>query len=218
MSIEVLIPTMNEDLVLAVLSQINKNETLPYRVTVINNSEKALNFSRAYEYPVKIVTPKKNVGVNPAWNYGLRKCKEGNHLSILNDDIEITPLFFYKIEKCFNIRSRAGVICPNVTSKSALSTVTPEVKIKGMKKREGWAFTIRNSLVKKIPHIPSSLKFFCGDDWIWNFTKRNKYFWFKDLYNPITHKVGETLRSNMEIRYLMNKEKEIYRREMSKVP
>jgi len=73
----------------------------------------------------------------------------------------------------------------------------PYIKIKPLGKREGWAFTIRTEIAKKSYPIPSKLKMFFGDDYLFGNTREQEFEIVKMVTNPIYHYGSITLASNL---------------------
>lgn len=72
-------------------------------VIVIDNSRRGISLTNK---KIKVLTPKVNLYVNPAWNLGVR-CSKNQFIGILNDDLILPKGFLSKIclfmEKSRNI-------------------------------------------------------------------------------------------------------------------
>ena len=157
--------------------------------------------------------PEKRMSCNESWNYGISKLDDDCDLvSILNDDILLNRYFFEKVVFTFKRFKYAGVVCPfTVNDRRDMQYFTKNGSIfQKMTKREGWAFTIKKSLLDQIPPIPAQLKTFCGDDWFWHYTHKKGLFWYKHIGNCIFHHVGAAVRK-LGVRKNMNAEKRIFR-------
>jgi GT2 family glycosyltransferase len=211
------IPTLKPGLIDSLLLQIDACYVKPDIVLIINNTGKPLKVPDRRRYAE--LKFNHNIGVNGAWNHALEIASAyGAHLSILNDDISIGRSFFDEILKVLEHIPKAGVICPNTDSGKGYSSTEPFVRFVPrfvpMKRKEGWAFTIRDKLVKLLPLIPKELFIFFGDDWIWRHTYLNGYNWIKDLDNKITHLVGQSLTGgqyNIKLRKKLEYERNAYR-------
>ncbi|MGD9156817.1 MAG: hypothetical protein PVG39_00285 [Desulfobacteraceae bacterium] len=211
-----IIPTMEMDRCLDLVYSINKGKIKPSRIIIINNSGSVYTKDLSL-YNTIVCNYSKNIGVNAAWNIGLKLAKEqSSHLSILNDDILIKEDFFKRINLLLSIRLLLDVpvFCPSTTHDKTLfdrSEVNNHTsRTHYMRKKEGWAFTIRDRFVKMIKPIPEELFVFCGDDWIWNETVKYGTMWVKDERNIIYHTVGATLKNNPKLRALLKHEKRIF--------
>jgi hypothetical protein len=213
--ISVVIPVMRWDLVLHLLEDIESNTKLPEKVILINNSRIPPGFPKKFAFNTEIFDVGKNIGVNAAWNYAIRNCWPGSHLSVLNDDIRICRYFFELAENTFRADENIGVVCPNTVDsiEVAKDRCFIDSDLRRMRKREGWAFTIRNTLRPQLPLIPDELFIFFGDDWIWTWTHELGFIWVKDFSNVIYHRVGGTLRQeeNRPLRAVLNNERKVYR-------
>lgn len=216
-NISVVIPVMRWDLVRKLLFDVGKNTLQPRKITLINNSKipiDLINRNKINGTDVEIIDFGRNIGVNAAWNYAMENLCPGDHLSILNDDIRVNHHFFENIVQAFNSDKKIGVVCPlTVTNiRRFQNRSVQNRKLLPMVKREGWAFTIRNSLVKLLPPIPKDLFIFCGDDWIWTWTHDFEYYWVKDTSNIIYHQIGGTLRKEeyKNLRALLHREKKAF--------
>ena len=127
-------------------------------------------------------------------------------ISILNDDIIITQNFFLVLGASMTYAKHAAVLCPHVTTSHLVLHNAFFGYLKQMAKREGWAFSIRAEIAKKMPAIPNKLKTFCGDDWIFHHCQP----WYKMTTNPIRHLVGGSMRDAGSPRPDMLKEKRIF--------
>lgn len=216
----VVIPVMRWDLVIDLLRDICSNTILPSKILVINNAIKPNNIPR-FNVPIEILDFGKNIGVNAAWNYAFTNSEKNSHVSILNDDIRIKQHFFENVISVISFSKNIGVVCPRTvhyqsefrsSSEKLYSYPDAGVIPTVMSKREGWAFTIRNSLLEQLPLIPDELFIFCGDDWIWTWAHELKFIWAKDISNVIYHQIGGSLRrkENKHLRALLKKEKREY--------
>lgn len=210
--INVVIPVIRWDLVWKLLIQISCNKVLPFKVLIIDNAVSGYNVFPDYRFKIEVVQPAKNLGVNASWNYGLEVFKGKGHLCIMNDDVEIHPTFFEKVIESFNLKKDIGAVCPLTTNKREEFRETFEkINLVRMKRREGWAFTLKEDMVNKMPPIPYRLKTFFGDDWFWRHTYWSGRKWYKDNSNLIFHAVGSSMKTLSSLRYQLNREKKIFK-------
>lgn len=196
MTFNVIIPVVNADLCDDVIKSIEDNTVLPVRLIIIDNTD-ALDY-RPVSSKFQIDYYYSEMGwVNESWNLGISKVDvRCDYVSILNDDIYLNRFFFQRVLETFEKYKNCGVACPmTVLNKEDLKGKgVGRQDIKHMKKREGWAFTIRKDLLDHIAPIPAHrIKTFHGDDWFWYWTKSRGNFWFKDHGNLIWHKVGASV-------------------------
>ena len=200
-NISVIIPFYNQvQLTYNLLLNIIENTYLPTQIIVIDNgsTEKVKLITRFTGLNINYVRNDTNTGVNAAWNLGIKLVdKECKLVSILNNDITISGFFFEKINYTFNLDPLIGIAVPHSHPYPdiARKTVFSPTAIVDIDKREGWAFTIRKEVIDKIPPIPSDLKIFYGDDYLFHLTKVLGYKRVKMVDNYIFHKLSTTLRS-----------------------
>jgi hypothetical protein len=189
--IEVILPVIRPELAALLLKDMEANELRPGRVILIDNTPDGwmpdTKLNLLYARHSRLMT-----GVNASWNLGAHILRpETQYVSFLNDDIRVNPLFFKNIVSAFKWLSGAGAVCPQtMDNMSALDVSDARLTISQMRRREGWAFTLRRELLDRIPPIPEALKIFCGDDWYWRWTYRLGYAWVKQLGNWVYHKPG----------------------------
>lgn len=136
-------------------------------------------------------------GFNKSINLALNALTdEDQAVSVLNDDVVLGPYFFEKNVNVLQSIATCGVACPaTVHDKTYFLTSPHPPNVHRMKRREGWAYTIRKDLLDLIPRVPhQKLKTFCGDDWIFWWTHKLGYFWYKDESNVIFHHEGATVK------------------------
>lgn len=173
------------------------------KIFVFNNSER--NYvNDNHNSLVHIFNLGGNIGVNLVWNHGLKIAEVLNtDVMFLNDDVLFKSDFFSKTQEALEYNRAFAVVCPYTSIREDFDIgFMPDCKDRYsmMTKRNGWCFTINRRFIPKIPLIPSNMKVFCGDDWIWTFTNQ---LWVKDNKNIIYHQVGKTLKKNRDLRALL---------------
>lgn len=194
---QVIIPVVNIRMLNTLLSNICENTVLPSSVIIINNSTRQITLPKSSGISFRMIEPDIPMYVNDSWNMGISHLSECDFVSILNDDIEIPRTFFERIAKGFKSHSNAGAICPcTVTNRADIIDFPLTNGYMKMKKKEGWAYTIRKDILDTIPPIHPSLKLFYGDDWFWWHVYRggSGCLWYKDHGTVIYHAVGVALR------------------------
>jgi len=207
--ISVVIPVLdNHDYSRDLLQDISTNVVKPDEVIVIDNGSK-----ESYEHMVKIlknpsinyVRFNENRGVNAAWNFGIMLSRN-NLVTILNNDVLLNKFFFKKIEETMK-DPFIGICVPNTVKYSNFFDKDENVEIKDLKKREGWAFTIRKEIVNKCGYIPDKLKIFCGDDFLFDASKRLGFRNVKMVNNYIFHYGSVTVKQYDLERSVLKSEK-----------
>jgi GT2 family glycosyltransferase len=190
----VIIPVVNRDLAAALLDSIAANTIIPDNILIIDNSMVCKAFPFDGRLPIEIIDSGKRLGVNASWNLGIREAGGCDYLAILNDDVILGKHFFESNIEVFRQYKDCGVACPATVHDMAELKRPGAGRIVRMKKREGWAFSFRWSLLKEIPPIPAEMVTFCGDDWFWVYTRLNGYHWYKDTGNIVYHEVGAAVK------------------------
>ncbi|MBU2052593.1 hypothetical protein KKH13_05290 [Patescibacteria group bacterium] len=207
MRIKVVIPTLLWHPVQPLINDLAQGTVRPEKIYVIDNSGRFYSPKSIDIGWVEIIFPGENIGVNASWNAGIELCADCDAVALLNDDIRVGRRFVEKIISAFDGRDNAGVVCP--LTHDYPPGELPEMPVIRMRKREGWAMTIRKELFDKMPRIPSDrIRTFCGDDWIWHWAHRLGYRWYKDMGNCIRHEVGVSMAENPQIRATLRSEKE----------
>jgi len=198
--ITVVIPTYNQITYTdQLLNNILQNKVLPQKIILIDDCsiENIRNLVKKYKsLPIEYIRHSSNKGVNYSWNEGMQKTTTPI-VSVLNNDIIINKFFFKKIINAYNNNPNWGIVCPKTTkqSKSVKLNIDEPVNLQNMGKREGWAWTARMSFVKRIDPIPSFLKTYCGDDYVFFCARSLGYSALKMMNNVIYHYGGKTVRA-----------------------
>jgi len=197
---EVVIPVVNVDLLVNLFDSISINTLLPRKIIIINNTGSSTNwlFNRAVPFLNKKITVyvyySKTGLCNESINLGITKLsKDCDYVSVLNDDIVLTKNFFQRNADLLQDKA-CGVSCP-FTVHSMDELKIGEVEKQVMRKREGWALTIKKDVLDKIPLFPSErIATFHWDDWIWFHTCKDlNFYWLKDRGNMVFHHVGSSV-------------------------
>jgi len=202
MKYKVIIPVVNRELAVMLLDSIAANTVIPDHILIIDNSMNKTAFPIVAGLSVEIITSRgKRLGVNASWNLGICNVGDCDYVAILNDDVVLGKYFFEKNIHAFQTYPDCGVACPETVHRIDKIKET-DGKVICMKKREGWAFSFRMDVLKKIPPVPNQLTTFCGDDWFWIQTGMQGYRWYKDTGNIVYHKVGAAVRQLGARKYL----------------
>jgi hypothetical protein len=177
--IGVIIPVANLDLARHLVASIAKNLVVPDQFVIINNtgggytqiSSRMQQFESLHDSGWTIYSPHSPLSVNESWQYGFDNLKSMDLISVLNDDLLVESRFFEKIQALASQDAHTGVFCPEtVKDPFELFNAGKWASLGPIYKREGWAFTIRRKVLDAIPPIPTELKTFYGDDWLWYFS------------------------------------------------
>ncbi|MBW1998576.1 MAG: glycosyltransferase family 2 protein [Deltaproteobacteria bacterium] len=203
------VPVVNRKMANRLFASIDDNLYGPEKVIVIDNTRghKRLEMKASFSN-VLMLKPSEPLPVNPSWEIGIRLSGDVNFVSILNDDVILGPGFFEWVACVFERYADAGAVCPHTLTPE--NSEIPEPGIHRMKRKEGWAFTMRKALLDQIPPIPEGCRYFFGDNWFWWFTYRKfNMLWYKDTGNVIWHEVGASVRKIDGYRRIKEKEKEV---------
>lgn len=195
-NISVIIPVFNElELTANILKQVYENTYIPNEVILIDNGSTENIFGLLQKFPdVKYIRNKENIGVYPAWNQGF-KLVQNEIITVLNNDVIITKHFFEKIFNAMQDKT-VGICCPStvqnkeqgIDNKEQVNLYVQEIG------RQGWAFTIRKSVINTIGLIPEALVFWYGDDWLFNNTRKAGYKVVQMVNNYCYHYTSVTLK------------------------
>lgn len=141
-------------------------------IIVIDNSGKGIeNISNK----VVLITPEKNLYVNPSWNLGVKKAQYSK-IGLLNDDIAISDNFCSQISDL--IKPEMGIYGMNqdfVKPKDKIQNnpISNKISIKPTNFR-GFAYGVAMFFHKSsYAKIPDEIKIVYGDDWIFLKNKEN---------------------------------------------
>jgi len=195
--IEVILPVAQYDMALSVLEKIDQNTTTPSDVHVIDNSA---DYDRLWPNSDKFhldVLRSTTGRLNESWEVARAKLdRDTDYVTFLNDDIIIGDWFFQRVVNTFSIDGSIGIVVPHLVTK-------PEEVIEGAVSYnqpphwvlEASAFTIKKSILDKIPPVPwKRITTFYGDNWMWAHTRRQGYCVMQDTGNNMYHHVGVTVR------------------------
>jgi len=196
MKIEVIIPVAQYDMALSLLRRIDKNTISPSIVHVINNTDLP---QRLWPNSDKFLTEvlwSTTGRLNESWEVARAKLsRDTDYVTFLNDDIIIGDWFFQRVVNTFSIDRSIGIVVPHLVTKpgavieGAVSYNQPPHWI-----LEASAFTIKKSILDKIPPVPwKRITTFYGDNWMWAHTRRQGYCVMQDTGNNMYHHVGVTV-------------------------
>ena len=199
--LDIVMPVCGNDHLTSKLFQCLEEQTvLPATVFIIDNGAGGNGHASPHRdlcgrspLPTVYLPQERNIGVNASWNLALTLCKS-EYVSILNNDLLINKWFIEKVERTFIENPNCGGCVPNTLPTIQAYESHAEIKrsYQWQPHREGWAFSVRRELWEKIPSV---LKTFLGDDFIFAAIQRRGYIWIKTFDNHIFHYVSQSLYS-----------------------
>lgn len=165
----VIIPTLwKSNYIYKLLDDLNNSEYVG-EIILIDNSNEYNKFIKKEYDKVKLITPDKNLYVNPSWNLGVNTAKYDN-LAICNDDINFSTEVFEYISK--NIDDK---IIGQYTDNFYLEKYSNDFILENVSYRpSGWGCLFFLKKANWI-NIPDVLKVACGDDFLIDQFKDNVY-------------------------------------------
>jgi len=195
MKIEVILPVAQYDMALDLLEQIDRNITVPSDVHVIDNTGKTHVWMVPNNYNLHFYNSTTG-RLNESWEIARAKLSpDTDFVTFMNDDIIIGKSFFQRVVGTFSIDRSIGIVVPKLVS-------SPEEVAPGPVNYnqpphyilEAAAFTIKKSVLDKIPPVPwQRVTTFYGDNWMWAHTRDQGYCIMQDTGNCMYHYVGVTV-------------------------
>jgi GT2 family glycosyltransferase len=207
-SIDVVMPVYGQSSYTnSILEDISNNSVVPKQIIIINNGspDDTVEVVTSYkkDLPIRLLNFKKNIGVNAAWNLGM-KLSKSSYVSVLNNDLVLNKYFFEVVCKTFELYPNCAMLCPKTSHRSFeeedLShyieiirnhTHCEASKTNWVPWRNGWAFTVRKNVVKDII-VPKELFNYCGDDYQFFTLKKLGHDILMMEQNLIFHYEGRT--------------------------
>lgn len=209
--ITVIIPTYNQiNYTNELFESVNENIVKPERIILIDDcgSDKVYKIVKKYKnLNITFIRHEINKGLNYSWNEGIN-LSTTPITSVLNNDIILNKFFFKKIIESYHSLSWT-LICPfTVKNKKEIKLNKDEPVItQKMGKREGWCWTGKTEYLKKILPIPSNLRMYFGDDYIFFRTRNDNLNTLKIMNNYIYHYGGRTVSVTKSCTGLRQKER-----------
>jgi len=139
------------------------NVELVNEIIIIDNDIQKRPESISNLSKVLVLPQKENIGVNPAWNLGVKTSKN-KKLAILNDDLEFNLDVFNFMKD--HVREDCGMIGIDLK-------VADSMKLENVSERS-YAFACAFFIHKEsYVDIPENIKIFYGDNWLFDI---NKFF------------------------------------------
>ena len=186
-TVSVVIPTLqkNVELLNNLISSLER-DTAVKEIIVIDNSIKGYIHN---SLKLRVITPEKNIFVNPAWNLGVKESGE-DIVALLNDDITIPENFCKNVIE--QITPDMGIVGFHRDYIENIQAIMPipvstDLFLELATGRCGF-FGIAMFFYKTSYYeIPAEMKIFWGDDWLyyWNkkYKKNNYYISGQKIYH-----------------------------------
>jgi len=216
MNLALIIPVVQTEMAHDLLKQIKSGIYQPDQVVIIDNS--AHGFIGPIHGTQQIRPDKPPLPVNASWELGISHLRSDiTIVGVLNDDIVVTNCFLSKTMEVFDTQINCGVAIPRDSTEEEVrnhNTASQLNRIHKTKKRSGWAFFIKRSVLNKIPLIPTQLTNFFGDAWFFDNALKEGSYRLHMVDNPVYHYGGVTLKQSplRPLRLQRNRERHIYRK------
>lgn len=182
-------------------------------IVIINNSgEKNIQFdSILFNEKIRIFNFEKNLGVNPAWNFGMKQTKY-DKVCILNDDLEFDTRVFEKLLPYYDVRFGAAGLCAGLVEFDQPQITNGSIDIIEVAQHNVHSFGTLMFIDKKNwIDIPEELIIYYGDTFILNrsiFTGKINYL----ITNMNYYTPGSTTCSSVELPLSCKEEPEIFKK------
>lgn len=191
--LSIVIPTMqkNIDVLNKLVIELVDDDVID-EIVIIDNSLKGYEFDSS---KVKVIIPKKNLYVNPAWNLGIKNINN-EYFGILNDDILLPKNFCSQVYEFLKNTNNTGLIGLD----STILHNTPaqefdtypknaELKFQPCEYRmytKYWGSAIFGKK-ENYYNIPENIKIWCGDHYLMKTNKDNKKINYEVVGGAIKH-------------------------------
>lgn len=160
-----------------------------YKLTIIdNNIDRESNsfevFSSMKENKVidEYIYYETNKPLNHIWN-GFVESSEAEYIALLNNDMRVPNNFLETSVFLLDNRKEIGIV-NHSTNKSNIVERGIKMAAVTCRYRQGWDMIFRRELWE---HIPDEMKFYCGDDFIYNNIYDKGYIGAYIINSPIIH-------------------------------
>jgi glycosyl transferase family 2/glycosyl transferase family 29 (putative sialyltransferase) len=210
--LHILVPNYNNHIFMKNLMTDLLKQTAPFDLTILDNGStdndtiayfEQLDSNRNHKYNVKI--NHKNEYLNHVWN-NFYKNNSNKYLCFLSNDVRIPSNFIEDTISVFEREENVGII-NHVTNNKEFQKTTPlNYKVLQENTRQGWDFTIRRALFKE---IPAYLKWYCGDDFIFEMVFSQNFKSAVIFSSPMIHYQGI---STSSVSHLSKQDIKLYRK------
>lgn len=142
---------------------------------------------------LEIIRNKINKPLHDVWNW-FANTYENEYLCFLNNDVELATNFVESIIEVFDKEPKVGIVVhtTNHEKYDIESNNLNYIVVEPFKYMQGWDFSIRKEIY---PNVPSYLKTYCGDDYIFNNIYEQGYNLAYILSSPMIHYEGQSKKS-----------------------
>lgn len=210
--ISIVIPTLQKriDVLENLVKTLNNDDSIGEIIIINNLPEKSLDFD--YD-KLKIITPNRNVYVNPAWNMGV-DFAEYEIIGLLNDDIIIADDFCTSLIQ--KLPEKFGVIGYSKNDVIPVEDIENNPKTEEIKLNKkdfidscfGIAMFFKKSLYSV---IPSEMKIMYGDCWIFDYFKKQGFINYEITNQKIYH-FGSLTSSSKNFNPVIENDKKVYKK------
>lgn len=163
-------------------------QTMPFDLTIIdqNSTEEGTDeflCDLFRNHDVMVIKNRRNVELNYLWNL-FHKHSKSEYLCFLNNDIRLTPNFVEDTIHIFEKVRRVGAVIHSTNHPRYKNITELDYIVLDDQYVQGWDFTLRREV---FVNIPDDLKFFGGDDWLFNKMYAQGYKTACALSSPIIH-------------------------------
>ena len=192
----IIVPTLqngNPEILKHLLDVLNSDSAVG-EIILIDNSRKGYDTKNLNK--VRLITPKKNLYVNPSWNLGISMAQY-DYFGILNDDliipINLCEKIMEKFEKEYlgltglsNAIKNVGTAALNFCEKN---TPIESLDFDILEQRTDVTYWGSAIFGKKQDYyeIPTNIKIWCGDDYLFYMNKKNQKYCYQILTDKIFH-------------------------------
>ena len=191
--LSIVIPTMqkNTDVLNKLVKELVEDAIID-EIVIIDNSLKGYKFDSS---KVKVIVPKKNLYVNPAWNLGIKNIKN-EYFGILNDDILLPKNFCSQVYEFLKNTDNTGLVGLD----STVIHDTPAQEFDTYPENEELRFQpCEYKLYTKYwgsaifgkkgsyYNIPENIKIWCGDNYLMKMNNDDKKINYEVVGGTIKH-------------------------------
>lgn len=207
--LSIIIPTMQKDLEVLnkLLLELVEDNSID-EIIVIDNSTKGFRYDSE---KVRVIVPKKNLFVNPAWNLGIQEARN-EYIGILNDDLLLPKNYCSEILNFILKTENVGLV--GIDSKVISNTpkedfeTYPEERTLGFEKFNSsyetwyWGSAIFGKK-ENFYEIPDNLKIWCGDNYLQKMNIDNGKQNYQVVAVEIKHLSSLTVNSSKKIKRIL---------------
>lgn len=197
MTLRVLVLNLNNlDFTKQCISDLLKQDVTDFAITLVDQGSTepgTIEYLKGLPINIDVIFNSKNEPVNKMWNWFYQNHNE-ELLCFLNNDVRITHNFISDTIKVFKEEPSVGVVV-HATNHPNYQCVRPElnyVVVPKSNNMQGWDYTIRRECFTL---IPSELKTYCGDDFIYHHLYEMGYNMAYVLSSPMIHYEGQSKKS-----------------------